>query len=496
MFERIVAQNEEWFERRYPATTAESAALVDRICAATRAENRATGERLAAIGELDVLRLQASGERESWGTDTWEAVSAEVAAALRISQGLASSYLHYSRALRNRLPKVGAMLLAGDISYATFQTMVYRTDLIDDNDVMALVDAELAVKVSRWPSMTRSRLSAYVDRVVARADRDAVRRRREQQAERELSIWDDGSGLTEVFGRLVSTDAYALDARLDALAATVCDGDPRTRNQRRADAMGALTGGAERLECRCGQPGCAAATTPVPRPVVIHVVADQASLNGSSPNPAAMVDREGLIPAELIAELADSARLRPLVHPADAASEPGYTPSRALADFVRCRDLTCRFPGCDRPALHTDIDHTIPYGDGGATHASNLKCLCRSHHLIKTFWGWRDKQLPDGTVIWTSPSGHTYVTAPGSALLFPSLCAPTGQVPSREPEGGADRCGDRTAMMPIRATTRAQNRAAYVAAERRQNQQARESVAAQQRPEEVPAAADDEPPPF
>ena len=37
----------------------------------------------------------------------------------------------------------------------------------------------------------------------------------------------------------------------------------------------------------------------------------------------------------------------------------------------------------------------------GSTHASNLKRLCRLHHLLKTFWtgvnGWRDKQLPDGT---------------------------------------------------------------------------------------------------
>ncbi len=49
---------------------------------------------------------------------------------------------------------------------------------------------------------------------------------------------------------------------------------------------------------------------------------------------------------------------------ADAA-EPPYTPSSGLADFVRCRDLTCRAPGCDRPAIDCDIDHTIPYSDGG-----------------------------------------------------------------------------------------------------------------------------------
>ena len=47
-----------------------------------------------------------------------------------------------------------------------------------------------------------------------------------------------------------------------------------------------------------------------------------------------------------------------------------------------------------RPATEADLDHTIPHSQGGATHASNLKCLCRQHHLIKTFWGWQDQQLP------------------------------------------------------------------------------------------------------
>ena len=217
-----------------------AADLVDRIFAASRAENRAAGERLVAIGELDLLRLHESGDCESWASDTWDSVTAEVAAALRISQALASSYLGYSRTMRNRLPRVGAALAAGDISYSMFQTIVYRTDLITDPDVMAAVDAELAVKARRWPSMIRGRLSAYVDRVVARVDRDAVRRVREQKADREFSIWDGGNGLTEIFGRLVTTDAHVVDARLDALAATVCADDPRTRKQRRADAMGAL----------------------------------------------------------------------------------------------------------------------------------------------------------------------------------------------------------------------------------------------------------------
>jgi hypothetical protein len=102
------------------------------------------------------------------------------------------------------------------------------------------------------------------------------------------------------------------------------------------------------------------------------VIAEQATLDGTGGEPGSLVEGDGLIPPELVAELAQSAKLVPLVHPADASPEPGYVPSKALADFVRCRDLTCRWPGCDRPAVECDLDHTIPYGDGGRTHASKL----------------------------------------------------------------------------------------------------------------------------
>lgn len=178
--------------------------------------------------------------------------------------------------------------------------------------------------------------------------------------------------------------------------------------------------------------------------------------------------------------------------------ECAYAPSRALADFVRCRDLTCRFPGCDRPAVACDLDHTIPHADGGPTHASNLKCLCRLHHLLKTFWGWRDKQLRDGTVIWTSPSGDTYVTTPGSALLFQGLCVPTRELAAPELRP-PKMCADRTAMMPTRRRTRAQNRAHRIADERRQNRNdrlARSAGSVDYFGPAPPGHEDEDPPPF
>ncbi|WP_226863523.1 HNH endonuclease signature motif containing protein [Mycolicibacterium baixiangningiae] len=163
------------------------------------------------------------------------------------------------------------------------------------------------------------------------------------------------------------------------------------------------------------------------------------------------------------------AKIRQLTHPGDAPPEPRHRPSTALDDFVRCRDLTCRFPGCDVSAYRCDVDHTVPY-PAGPTCASNLKCLCRKHHLLKTFWagigGWHDEQLPDGTVIWTSPSGQTYTTQPGSALLFPTLCIPTAPAPATT---ATKRTANSGLKMPRRSRSRAKDRAYRIEIERRLN---------------------------
>ncbi len=487
-------------ERTDPTPT--PAALLGEIGAAARAENQAAARQLAKIGELFAVRHAQGVADDEWVVDTMEAVAAEVGAALRISPALALSRLHYARALRERLPLVGRVFAAGDIDFRFFVTIVYRTDLIEDRDVLARVDAQLAAGVGRWPSMTRSRLAGQVDRIVARVDADVVRRRhREVRTDRRIEIDDTEGGMALIRGSLVTPDAHALDQRLDALAATVCVHDPRTREQRRADALGALAVGADRLSCRCGRPDCAAGARKPASPVVIHVIAEQATLDGRGSAPGSELNTDGLITPELLAELAAAGKLVPLAHPGtDAAPEKGYTPSKALADFVRCRDLTCRAPGCDRPAVHCQIDHTIPYGEGGATHASNLKCLCTLHHLLKTFCGWQDQQLPDGTVIWRLPGHQTYVTTPGSAFLFPTLSAPTGEAPRSKAR--AESCAERTAMMPKRRRTRAQDRVTRIAAERRHNREARLAAAeaeVQARRANPPPGYNpdpDEPPPF
>jgi Domain of unknown function (DUF222) len=162
----------------------------------------------------------------------------------------------------------------------------------------------------------------------------------------------------------------------------------------------------------------------------------------------------GVLPAESVRQIATTATLTPLSVP-HGQPEPGYRPSAGLAEFIRWRDLTCRWPGCDRPAGKSDIDHTVPY-PVGPTHPSNTKPYCRGHHLVTTFYtgmgGWSERQLSDGTIELTAPTGHTYRTQPHGAAMFPALGQSTGEldIPSNLHTPGTNR----TVMMPRRKQTR------------------------------------------
>ncbi len=213
-----------------------------------------------------------SEEREQWCLDNWDAVAASVAAAQNISLGMAAHQLLIADALRHRLPRVAEVFAAGAISYRLVAAIVSRTRLIKDRDALAKVDTEIAAHVTSWGSLSVDKTHREIDYWVDRYDPAAVRRSEDRARDRYADVRrpEDGCGTADVEARLLATDADALDQRLDAMAGAVCEKDPRTKDQRRADALGALAHGADRLACACDDPDCDAAGTQ-PSTVVVHV---------------------------------------------------------------------------------------------------------------------------------------------------------------------------------------------------------------------------------
>jgi Domain of unknown function (DUF222) len=94
----------------------------------------------------------------------------------------------------------------------------------------------------------------------------------------------------------------------------------------------------------------------------------------------------------------------------DAAD--GYRIPRRLRALVEARDQHCRYPICRRPAAQCDLDHTVPYDQGGLTCRCNLSGGCRRHHRMKTLTSWRLRQPRPGTLIWTAPSRLAWTSSP------------------------------------------------------------------------------------
>ncbi|MCT7657523.1 HNH endonuclease signature motif containing protein [Mycobacterium deserti] len=404
------------------------AGVVDAITVASREQNAACGRELITIGELYARYApDDEDERNDWAVDGHTNLVAELSAALNISRGRASARLDYAIALRDRLPEVARIFAAGDIDYQMMAALVYRSDNVIDDEALARLDAAFANWAPKWMKLSGPKLKERIDMWVEKFDPEAVRISEKARDDRYADVGPISPGMAGIWAKMTFDDGVGIDDRLDEVAATVCSDDPRTLRQRRSDAMVAVFAKTFRLRCQCGQESCPAAGAEDASlsQVVVQVIAEQSSFDGDSDNPGYAIGH-GAVPASMLREMTATAKLQPVRLPPPCA-ESAYRPSAALARFVRCRDLACRFPGCDAPAAKCQIDHTIPH-PLGPTHPSNLKLLCVTHHLLKTFWtgpgGWADRQLPDGTVIWTAPSGRVYTTAPAGADFFASLATP------------------------------------------------------------------------
>jgi hypothetical protein len=219
----------------------------------------------------------------------------------------------------------------------------------------------------------------------------------------------DGAGMSWVSMLLADAAAVTVMTAIDAIARRIGKTDPRTSDQRRADAAvqiaidalhGTNSGGG--LPNEHGM-----------RPSVQVTVA-LSTLLGLDEQPGEL-DGTGAIPASVARRIAadETGTWRRLV-----TDELGrlvdygrstYRPPKDLTDHVIARDRTCRFPHCNRRAARCEIDHREAWECGGVTCAFNLDVLCPRHHHGKHEAGWQPRRTPDGDLEWTSPTGHVYI---------------------------------------------------------------------------------------
>ena len=262
---------------------------------------------------------------------------------------------------------------------------------------------------------TGNQLRERVRELILAVDPDAVKERSKKTAEhRFVEHTEYANGTSALCGMYLDKDkAAAAWDHIDAIAAaTKAGGDPLERDiaQLRADIFADLLAGVD--------PTLAGAATPALRKGAVYLHINTTTLACLDDHPGTI---EGFGPViadmarQTAAQMAETAQWRFVVEDDDgqtvAEGRLKYRPTLAQTNFVNARDVTCRAPGCRRPARRCDRDHVRDYADSHETTIENLCCLCRRHHRAKHVGRFKIRRTEYG-IDWTTPRGATYTVLP------------------------------------------------------------------------------------
>ncbi|WP_159801808.1 HNH endonuclease signature motif containing protein [Arthrobacter zhaoguopingii] len=331
----------------------------------------------------------------------------ETACVLNIPEGTAGFLLNESTALVEDFPTSLEALSSGTINYQHAQVIIRESTGIPADERAGYEESLLRVA----PDLTRPQLAVRARRLREKMCPEAAAERR-TKAEADRAVWlepaPDGMAYLSAF--LGAETAVAMFDRLTRAArAAQGPNEARTLAQLRADALAGLV---IQDNPSLQEEGILSGI----RPQVL-VTVPVLSLLGESKMPGDL-EGYGPIPASIARKLAANAPslLRLLTDPVDSAvldvGRRRYRVPTDLKTYLRARDKTCRYPGCNRSAATADLDHTVPWEDGGSTRPGNLACLCPKHHRMKHEAGWSVRQHPGGVLAWTSPTGRNYSTRP------------------------------------------------------------------------------------
>jgi hypothetical protein len=400
--------------------------LVEVISGWERIKAHAEARQFEAIAALSQRPVFAGCAEHGLGDSNHgtRGAASEISAALRLSPNAARSRAELAVELVDQLPATLAELRGGRIDGYRASVIAAQTrPLAEAPDARREVEAAALVKAHR---QTAAQLRSATRKAVIAADATAAEdRHRRARAGRFLSApCPEPDGMASMLLRLPAEDAAAFWVAIDAAARAKRAADPndkRTLDQLRADVLASVGWSAlEAGHLGCCNAACRHVNHRLGRrrgkAASVDVTVSVTTLLGIDNQPGHLAGY-GPITAEVARRIAANGTWRRiLTDPASGAvldvGRQRYTPPADLAEHVIVRDRTCRFPTCTRPAAGCDVDHTVPYEQGGPTSDGNLDPLHRSHHNDKTHDGWWLEQPEPGTFVWTSPTGHTYEVEP------------------------------------------------------------------------------------
>lgn len=369
-----------------------------RLALLREAERAKAAWEAVTLATLEAIRAEDPSEKQ-YAID-------EVAVALRWDFGYTGTRFALAESLTERLPGVLTALAGGDIS--AVQAAAIERGIPADVDPGAVAAIEKTV-LAYAPTHTLAETCRKVKRDVNREDPEAFARQvKDNRKGRRVWSRPTEPGMTRIGADLPAEGGAEVMAAIDQVAADVPEGDTRTADQRRADAL--VTIARDVLTNGCTKAG--------PTPAVVNVTVSLSTL-------LALEEQNGElngepIPADLACTLAldENATWRRWLttsggRPIDISSK-SYRPSPKLRAFLAARHRRCAFKGCSRRARSCEIDHCEPWPAGDTAPWNTIPLCSRHHHLKHEASGWTVRMYGDGSVEWTTPTGESIEVEPAT----------------------------------------------------------------------------------
>ena len=301
-------------------------------------------------------------------------------------------------------PFVGVELRAGGLSEAQAHVIAEAAAVRPEAEVRL-------VEFARTNSLRRLRQEC---RRVKNADESAAEECKRVHRDRALKTWLGRDGATCGTFRLTSEAGAAF---LGAIEERKAKHVKASRREGRREPFEAYAADAL-VELVTEERDRSGGRTRPKTMVIVHVAYEALSRNALGDGEVCEITGIGPVPLEVAQSLAADSILRVLVTNGGQpmAVTPGVrTVPRALRLLLEARDRTCVVPGCD-VSRGLQVDHRKPFAQLGPTDLDNCGLLCKPHHDMKTYLGYRLDRHGDGSWTFTAPADYRDPEPPDPAV--------------------------------------------------------------------------------